>query len=96
MRFDVDTSLVQRFEEVALLRSLARKLAKELKERLTRVRAAVTVTRGLAVDVNGNTVSGDMGTDIDLSGSGDSRDDEELIYIKISTVSGDIRIEKAS
>ena len=88
--------MVQRFEEVALLRSLARKLAKELKERLTRVRAAVTVTRGLAVDVNGNTVSGDMGTDIDLSGSGDARDDDELIYIKISTVSGDIRIEKAS
>ncbi len=56
----------------------------------------VQVARGLVVDINGNTVSGDMGTDIDLSGSGDARDDEELIYIKISTVSGDIRIEKAS
>ncbi len=56
----------------------------------------VQVARGLAVDVNGKTVSGDMGTDIDLSGSGDPRDDEELISIKISTVSGDIRIEKAS
>lgn len=56
----------------------------------------VRVARGLGVDVNGNTVSGDMGTEIDLSGSGDPRDDEELVYIKISTVSGDIRIGKAT
>jgi hypothetical protein len=56
----------------------------------------VRVARGLAVDVNGNTVSGDMGTNIDLDASGDAKSAEEQVYIKISTVSGDIRIDKAS
>ena len=56
----------------------------------------VRVARGLAVDVNGNTVSGDMGTNIDLDASSDAVGDEEQVYIKISTVSGDIRIDKAS
>jgi len=56
----------------------------------------VRVARGLAVDVNGNTVSGDMGTNIDLDATGDAGDGEELVSIKISTVSGDIRIDKAS
>ena len=56
----------------------------------------VRVARGLAVDVNGNTVSGDMGTNIDLDASGDAKSDEEQVYNKISTVPGDIRIDKAS
>jgi len=56
----------------------------------------VRVARGLAVDVNGNTVSGDLGTNIDLDSSGDASDGEEVISIKVSTVSGDIRIDKAS
>ncbi|MGC1239868.1 MAG: DUF4097 family beta strand repeat-containing protein [Acidimicrobiales bacterium] len=55
----------------------------------------VRVARGLAVDINGNTVSGDMGTNIDLDGGGDSGGSEELA-IKVSTVSGDVRIDKAS
>jgi DUF4097 and DUF4098 domain-containing protein YvlB len=56
----------------------------------------VRVARGLAVDVNGNTVSGDMGTNIDLDASGDAKSDEELFYSKISTVPGDLRIDKVS
>lgn len=55
----------------------------------------VCVARGLAVDINGNTVSGDMGTNIDLDGSGDSGGGDELA-IKVTTVSGDVRIDKAS
>jgi hypothetical protein len=55
----------------------------------------VRVARGLAVDINGNTVSGDMGTNIDLDGGGDSGGGDELA-IKVSTVSGDVRIDKAS
>jgi DUF4097 and DUF4098 domain-containing protein YvlB len=56
----------------------------------------VRVARGLAVDVNGNSVSGDLGTNIDLDAAGDAQSDEEVITIKITTVSGDIRIDKAS
>jgi hypothetical protein len=56
----------------------------------------VRVARGLAVDVNGNTVSGDLGTNIDLDATGDASSDEEVISIKVHTVSGDIRIDKAS
>ena len=56
----------------------------------------VRVARGLSVDVNGRTVSGDMGSDIDLDSSGDAKTDEEALYIKVNTVSGDIRIDKAS
>jgi hypothetical protein len=56
----------------------------------------VRVARGLAVDISGNTVSGSMGTDIDLEGDGDVASDEETIVIKVTTVSGDIRIDKAS
>jgi DUF4097 and DUF4098 domain-containing protein YvlB len=56
----------------------------------------VRVARGLAVDINGNTVSGSLASNIDLDGDGgDTTSDEELV-IKITTVSGDIRIAKAS
>jgi DUF4097 and DUF4098 domain-containing protein YvlB len=56
----------------------------------------VRVARGLAVDINGNSISGDLGTNIDLDATGDAKSDEEVITIKITTVSGDIRIDKAS
>jgi|GEM_PF-1089271 len=56
----------------------------------------VRVARGLVVDVNGNTVSGDLGTNIDLNATGEGTKDEEVIFIKVNTVSGDIRIDKAS
>jgi hypothetical protein len=56
----------------------------------------VRVARGLAVDVNGRTISGDMGSNIDLDASSDVTSDEESLYIKVNTVSGDIRIDKAS
>jgi DUF4097 and DUF4098 domain-containing protein YvlB len=53
----------------------------------------VSVARGLAVDIDGNTVSGDLGTNIDLDGEGDGSSDDETVSIKASTVSGDIRID---
>jgi hypothetical protein len=56
----------------------------------------VRVAQGLAVDVNGRTISGDLGSNIDLDASGDAKNDEESLYIKVNTVSGDIRIDKAS
>jgi DUF4097 and DUF4098 domain-containing protein YvlB len=55
----------------------------------------VRVARGLVVDINGNTVSGDLGTNIDLDGTGDGDGGGELA-IKVTTVSGDVRIDKAS
>jgi DUF4097 and DUF4098 domain-containing protein YvlB len=55
----------------------------------------VRVARGLVVDINGNTVSGDMGTNIDLDGADDGEGSGELA-IKVTTVSGDVRIDKAS
>jgi DUF4097 and DUF4098 domain-containing protein YvlB len=55
----------------------------------------VVVARGLVVDINGKTVTGDMGTNIDLDSPGDIDSADELT-IKVSTVSGDVRIDKAS
>jgi DUF4097 and DUF4098 domain-containing protein YvlB len=55
----------------------------------------VRVKKGLAVDISGNSVSGDMGSNIDLDGVGTTSSDEEVV-IKVTTVSGDIRIDKAS
>jgi hypothetical protein len=37
-----------------------------------------------------------MGTNIDLDATGEASSDEEVIFIKVHTVSGDIRIDKAS
>lgn len=56
----------------------------------------VHVAHGLAIDVNGRTISGDMSSNIDLDSSGEAANDEESLYIKVNTVSGDIRIDKAS
>jgi len=56
----------------------------------------VRVAKGLVVDINGNTVSGDLGTNIDLDAPSDVRSGEDVLYLKINTVSGDIRVDKAS
>ncbi len=55
----------------------------------------VAVARGLAIDVNATTVSGNMSSNIDLDATGDAASDAEEVTLKINTVSGDIRIEKA-
>jgi hypothetical protein len=54
----------------------------------------VSVARGLAVDINGNTVSGNLESNIDLNGEGDGSGEDETVLIKATTVSGDIRIDK--
>ncbi|HEV3267876.1 MAG TPA: DUF4097 family beta strand repeat-containing protein [Acidimicrobiales bacterium] len=56
----------------------------------------ISVARGLAVDVNGNTVSGDLGSNIDLGASGGDVSDDDVLFIKVNTVSGDIRVDKAA
>jgi Putative adhesin len=56
----------------------------------------VRVARGLAVDISGDTVSGSMGSNIDLNGESGSTGDDDTLLIKVTTVSGDIRIDKAS
>lgn len=56
----------------------------------------VRVARGLAVDISGDTVSGSMGSDIDLDGESESSGGDDTLVIKVTTVSGDIRIDKAS
>ena len=56
----------------------------------------VGVARGLVVDVNANTVSGDLSTNIDLNATGDATSDEDVLFIKVSSVSGDIGVDKAS
>jgi hypothetical protein len=50
------------------------------------------------VDVNANTVSGDMGSSIPLDGNGvsDEQDDDKTVTLNVSTVSGDFRITRAS
>lgn len=58
----------------------------------------VYVTAGLAFDVNGTTVSGDLGSSIPLAASDDDDLDEgdDVVSINVVTVSGDFRIAKAS
>ncbi|MGD0054784.1 MAG: DUF4097 family beta strand repeat-containing protein [Acidimicrobiales bacterium] len=53
----------------------------------------VKVARGLVVDVNANTISGELSSNIDF-GDYDGGDDEEQVFVKATTVSGDIRIDK--
>jgi len=55
----------------------------------------VRVARGLVVDVDANSVSGELGTNIDLDAPGSAGSDEEPVYVKAATVSGDIRVDKA-
>lgn len=55
----------------------------------------VHVAAGLSVDVAGNTLSGSLGSEIDLSGSGDDTVDAQVSFIKVNTVSGDILIDRA-
>ncbi|MDE3007487.1 MAG: DUF4097 family beta strand repeat protein [Acidobacteriota bacterium] len=55
----------------------------------------VHVTPGLAVDVAGNTLSGHLGSTIDLSSVGDDDGDDQVSFIKVNTVSGDIMIDRA-
>jgi DUF4097 and DUF4098 domain-containing protein YvlB len=57
---------------------------------------AVAVARGLAVDINGTTVSGNLSSNIDLDASGDAASEVDEISIKVTTVSGDIKINKAN
>lgn len=54
------------------------------------------VAAGLLVDVNASTVSGDMSSNIDLDGAGAPRDNEVPLELHVTTVSGDVRIDKAS
>lgn len=56
----------------------------------------VRVARGLVVDVNANSVSGDLGSNIDFTAADDTPGDEVQVYVKVTTVSGDIRIDKTS
>jgi DUF4097 and DUF4098 domain-containing protein YvlB len=58
----------------------------------------INVRPGLVIDVNGTTVSGDMGSAIPLdSDVGEVEGDEsEIVSINVVTVSGDFRISRAS
>ena len=55
----------------------------------------VHVVSGLAVDVAGNTLSGRLGSEIDLSATGDDAPKAQISFIKVNTVSGDILIDRA-
>ena len=54
----------------------------------------VSVKQGLAIDVDGTTLAGDLGSNISLDGT--DAGDDELVSIRVSTVSGDLRIDRAS
>ena len=60
-------------------------------------RHSISVKPGLIIDVDGTTVSGDMGSSIPLdpSGGDDGGDDDEIVSIHVTTVSGDVRISRA-
>lgn len=54
----------------------------------------VHVATGLVVDVSGNTVSGHLGSEIDLSGVSGNDSSEDVSFIKVNTISGDILIDR--
>jgi DUF4097 and DUF4098 domain-containing protein YvlB len=58
----------------------------------------INVKSGLMIDVNGTTVSGDMGSAIPLDSDtgGNDGDEDEDVSISVVTVSGDFRISRAS
>jgi DUF4097 and DUF4098 domain-containing protein YvlB len=58
----------------------------------------VSVKPGLVIDVDGTTVSGDMGSTIPLDSSGedDVGGEDETVSLHMVTVSGDVRISRAS
>jgi hypothetical protein len=57
----------------------------------------INVKPGMIIDVDGTTVSGDLGSSIplDASGGDDSGDEDETVAIHVTTVSGDVRISRA-
>ncbi len=55
----------------------------------------VHVASGVTVDVTGRTVSGSLRSEIDLDGEGADASANELSFIKVNTVSGDILIDRA-
>jgi DUF4097 and DUF4098 domain-containing protein YvlB len=54
----------------------------------------VRVAAGLFVDVNASTVSGDMSSNIDFDGTDAPQEAEEPLLLHVTTVSGDVRIDK--
>ncbi|HUX05634.1 MAG TPA: DUF4097 family beta strand repeat-containing protein [Acidimicrobiales bacterium] len=54
----------------------------------------VLVATGLVVDVTGNTVSGRLGSEIDLSGVSGNDSSKGVSFIKVNTISGDILIDR--
>ena len=56
----------------------------------------VLVSSGLGVDVTGNTMSGNLKSAIDLSAAGEGDANDELSFIKVNTMSGDIVIGRAA
>jgi DUF4097 and DUF4098 domain-containing protein YvlB len=57
----------------------------------------VNVKPGLVIDVDGTTISGDIGSTIPLDSSGgdDGGDEDETVSIHVVTVSGDVKISRA-
>jgi hypothetical protein len=55
----------------------------------------IAVALGLAVDVKGTSVSGDMASSIALDAEGDGASASETVTIEITTVSGDVHIDRA-
>jgi len=55
----------------------------------------VRLDKGLAVDVDASTVSGDLRSEIDLSGPSGVSVDGVTVTIKASTVSGDVKVRRA-
>jgi DUF4097 and DUF4098 domain-containing protein YvlB len=58
----------------------------------------INVRPGLVIDVDGTSVSGDMGSAIPLDSSdgADGDDEGEMVSINVTTVSGDFKISRAS
>jgi hypothetical protein len=56
----------------------------------------IAVARGLAVDVKGASVSGEMASSIALDAEGDGASASETVTIDVTTVSGDVHVDRVS
>lgn len=56
----------------------------------------IAVAGGLDVDVNGSSISGDVTSGILLDDVGDDPTSDNTVHITVSTVSGDLRLDRAS
>jgi DUF4097 and DUF4098 domain-containing protein YvlB len=53
------------------------------------------VVTGLLLELDANTVSGELSSEIALDGAGSGASEERVLHVKVRTVSGDVKVQRA-